>query len=167
MEELQKLADNGDVDAIYQLATTYGVMASPLLNDGEANNIKAINLAKKGSDLGHAWSAMFLGSRLSNEDYSTFDAEAAFEAYQRSVDFDPEDGYTHFLIGKCFETGAGTSANLIKAIEFYCQAANLSNRDGMYALSRCYEEGIGVDKDAVVAESWCEKGDADFAKYNQ
>eukprot|EP01119_Soliformovum_irregulare_P018399 TRINITY_DN5627_c0_g1_i4.p1 TRINITY_DN5627_c0_g1~~TRINITY_DN5627_c0_g1_i4.p1 ORF type:complete len:520 (+),score=160.10 TRINITY_DN5627_c0_g1_i4:72-1631(+) len=57
-------------------------------------------------------------------------------------------------LGWCLEDGEGTLQNLPDAIRFYLLGAERGHMHAQYNLGRCYEEGIGVEKNNVLAHRW-------------
>lgn len=49
--------------------------------------------------------------------------------------------------------------NLSKAVEMFTRAAENGSVYGMKSLARCYEEGIGIEKDAEKAQEWRRKAE--------
>ena len=46
-----------------------------------------------------------------------------------------------------------------QAFYWYQKSAKAGNKDGMNALGRCYEDGIGVTKDETQAAYWFSKAE--------
>ena len=60
-------------------------------------------------------------------------------------------------MGRCYEMGKGTEADMEKARRWYTLAAEQGRPDAAYKLGQFYEHGIGVEEDMEKAEEWYQK----------
>lgn len=63
-----------------------------------------------------------------------------------------------FMIGYFFEKGIGTAVNLEQAFENYSLAAAGGHVLGQIFLGRCYENGIGTEKNEELSRLWATLG---------
>jgi TPR repeat protein len=54
-------------------------------------------------------------------------------------------------LGCCLELGEGVDPNLELAAKYYSQAASEFHPSGLYNIGRCFEYGIGIERDLVQA----------------
>ena len=89
--------------------------------------------------------------------------DKARELLQKAADRNA--GEAEGLLGECYENGAwGFPRDAQKAFEWYRRSASEGDACGLFNVGRCYESGIGVEKDHGKAEMWlrlaaAEKGD--------
>jgi len=82
-----------------------------------------------------------------------------------------DEGEALGYLGECYERGElGLAQDTQLAIEYYRRSAADGDACGLYNLGRCYENGIGIDKDHAKAIMWlrlaaAEKGD--FGGYDK
>jgi len=53
-----------------------------------------------------------------------------------------------------YREGLGTVKNLESAYRYYYKAATLGNKEGMFAVAKCYKDGIGVKANEKKADFW-------------
>ncbi|MHC4871617.1 MAG: protein kinase domain-containing protein [Planctomycetota bacterium] len=90
----------------------------------------------------------------------------AVEYYVKAAQLGSSRG--EFLLGQCYETGAGINKSGENAVKWYKKAALQGSSEAFAALGRCYAKGSGVYKNTKEAVKWLTKasetGDAE-AKY--
>ncbi|WP_421779339.1 tetratricopeptide repeat protein [Kiloniella litopenaei] len=62
-------------------------------------------------------------------------------------------------LGRCYELGTGLTVDHRKAFELYILSAIYGEDEAFKEVSRCYENGKGVDKDLRLSEIWQERGE--------
>lgn len=59
-----------------------------------------------------------------------------------------------------YETGEATEQNLRVAFEYYLIAALYGNPQAFVEVGRCYQYGIGIEKDEEIADCWWERAES-------
>lgn len=131
IEELSKLAEQGDVTVVRQLADYYF---------DEENYEKALELYLKLEDqndaevlrrIGFCYNVLDGGSKIF--EYFLKSAQLGNARAQRSV-------------GICYENGNGVEQSNEKAVEWYKKAMESGDVASITCLGYCYEEGTGVEQ---------------------
>ena len=145
----QKAALQNNAEGIWTLALCYehgrGV-------DEDVD--KAIELYRKGTELGHAPSQHSLACYLMRGDYLDAEPETAFSLFEKSA----LQGYklAEFSLCKMYELGEGTEQDLDKAIEWGEKAATDGDANTQYEVAKLYtytnENGEMID--AERAKYW-------------
>ncbi len=68
-----------------------------------------------------------------------------------------DDNSAFIYLGDCFERRTDGKQNFVLAYKCYVIAASNGFADGQFNLARCYEHGIGVEKDLQKAKQYYEK----------
>ena len=179
VKELEKLAKENDVEAIYQLAFKYDYGEDGL----ELSHEKAFELHKKGAELGHAPSQNDLALCYSDGVGVEQDEEKGFYWYEQAAkngsehgmhglsicyfyqqEFEKayywarksaELGYTHanYILGDMYADGIGTEIDLDKAIQCYKNVHENEAPVAYYSLALLYESQGNSEE----AYKWFEK----------
>ena len=143
-EYAQLSATQNNGDGIWTLALAYEH------GRGVVEDIdKAIELYRKGADLGHAPSQHSLACYLMRGDYLDADPETAFALFEKSA----LQGYklAEFSLCKMYELGEGTEQDLDKAIEWGEKAATGGDANTQYEVAKLYtytnDDGEMIDAD--------------------
>jgi TPR repeat protein len=75
-----------------------------------------------------------------------------------TIAMDKGDGWAANNIGLMYEQGRGVAMDVNKAIEYYKLAVARGHYHGFTNLARLYFTGHGVQKNAVIAQSWLDEG---------
>ena len=140
----QKSAAQNNGDGIWTLALAYEH------GRGVDEDIdKAIELYRKGAEIGHAPSQHSLACYLMRGDYLDADPETAFSLFEKSA----LQGYklAEFSLCKMYELGEGTEQDLDKAIEWGEKAAIGGDANTQYEVAKLYtytnDDGEMIDAD--------------------
>ena len=111
---------------------------------------KAMELLKKGAELGDAETQYALGLRYFGSGMTT---EQDYKKAAKWLKKSAEQGYApaQCYIGECYSFGLGVEKSMKKAAEWYLKAAKQDDYGAMYVLSGFYEDGRGVSKDSQKA----------------
>lgn len=74
---------------------------------------------------------------------------------QKAAELDDNSAFIY--LGDCFERRTDGKQNFVLAYKCYVIAASNGFADGQFSLARCYEHGIGVEKDLQKAKQYYEK----------
>ena len=179
VKELEKLVDENDAEAIYQLAFRYDCGEDGL----ELSQEKAYELHKKGAELGHAPSQNDLALCYSEGLGVEQDDEKGFYWYEQAAKNGSKHGmhglsicyfyrrefekafywaeksakldyiYANYILGGMYENGTGTEVNLDKAIQCYKNVHEDDAPAAFYSLACIYERQGNQEE----ANKWIEK----------
>lgn len=152
LDYAEKSAAQNNGDGIWALALAYehgrGV---------EEDRDKALELYRRGAELGHAPSQHSYACYILRGECPDADIETAFEYCEKSA----LQGYklAEFTLCKMYEMGEGTEPDLDKAIEWGEKAADGGDPDTMYEVAKLYtyEDEAGEMINAERAKYWYEK----------
>ena len=157
IEELQKLAEQGDVEAQKDLAILYLQGGSGFKRDVE----KYLEWMTKAAEQGDAGAQFNLGMSF-GMDYNEVpkNQELSAKWFGRAAD----QGYAlaFWYIGDCYYSGKGVPQNYELAIAWLKKAAegdchSVDTRNAQCRLGEIYEHGYGVDVDLELAAEWYSK----------
>jgi len=83
--------------------------------------------------------------------------------YRKAVDLDIEemaeagDKYACTCLGEMYRIGHGVDQDYLRAVEWYCKAAEQGHAIAQYYLGVMYHYGRGVDKNHLIAVEWFRK----------
>ena len=156
--ELKPLAENGLAEAQRALADCYATGLGVEKSTEKAGKYYAE--AYEGRD----WlAAARLARYYASGEGVDRDEKKSLTLLQKAAD--RNSGEALGLLGQCYENAElGLQGDCNKAFELYRRAASEGNVCGMYNVGRCYENGIGVQRDREKAILWLrtavsEKGD--------
>ena len=147
---LQKAADAGNADAMFNLGWTY---ENRWAIDQDLG--KAREWYQKAADAGNANAMYYLGVLYEDGKGVTQDYGKAREWYQKAVDAGNREAM--FKLGLLYEDGKGVTQDYGKAREWYQKAVDAGNREAMFKLGLLYEDGKGVTQDYGKAREWYQK----------
>ncbi|ONI45327.1 hypothetical protein AN641_00640 [Candidatus Epulonipiscioides gigas] len=165
LEDLIYKANNGDIDAQFNLGMCYK-KGIKIKIDAQ----KAVEWYTKAALQGHAQAQYNLGICYTNSDGIVKDLKwhygngaqqslkIAVEWYTKSA----MQGYApaQYSLGSCYDEGIGVNKNLAKAMEWYQKAAVQRYAPAQYSLGLCYE----LEKDLKKAiELWQEAANQEHA----
>ena len=137
---LQESADMGLAKAINLLADLYLKKVFP------SNNYKeAIELYKRGCELGDSRSPYLLGRCYENGQGVDKNIPMALECYEKSYNLGNIGAC--FPIARIYETGKEVECNLLEAVSWYEKGASKGDPECACNLGFCYYIGKGVEKD--------------------
>ena len=154
LRELEKLAEQGDMNAQYDLAMTliYG-------DGGEADNIRAAGLLEEAATQGHREAAYQLGVCYHYGHGVDVDLRTAYQLYLRSAMQGFGKGLT--LVGDFYAEGICVRQSWREAIKWYLDASNSTDLSAAgyaeYKLAMILAEGHGVEADPEGAKEWLRK----------
>jgi len=100
--------------------------------------------------------AIALANNYYHGQYIAEDKDKAIEILKKCIEADNPDPEAYFLLTKCYRKKCGNCYETDKKIaELYIKAANLGHNEARFALSRCYEDGIGVKQNMKYAVYLC------------
>ncbi|POG66371.1 hypothetical protein GLOIN_2v1879909 [Rhizophagus irregularis DAOM 181602=DAOM 197198] len=150
ISSLEKLVENGDKVAMFNLANKY--------KDGEGtekNLEKAFHLYQKAAKKNHTEAMFNLAKRYYNGEGTEKNLEKAFHWCQKAAENDHINAMNDLAI--YYNNGKGTEKNLEKAFYWYQKAAENSNEIAMFNLAICYENGEGTETNLERAFYWYQK----------
>jgi uncharacterized protein len=140
-ERLKRLAEGGDRNAQFSLATLYDPEFNlSKLTEPDIN--QAIAWYTKSAEQGHAMAQLNLGRFFYNGKYGvTQNFATAVYWFEKSV----AQGYVwaERALAQCYRTGNGVAADPVRALELYQRAANQGNADAESSVGDAYEHGWG------------------------
>ncbi|POG66267.1 hypothetical protein GLOIN_2v1780764 [Rhizophagus irregularis DAOM 181602=DAOM 197198] len=162
INSLEKLAENGDKEAMFNLANCYKN------GEGTEKNLeKAFHWNQKAAENGYDKAMFNLALCYEDGEGTEKNLEKALHWYQKAAENGVKEAM--FNLASYYENGKGTGKNLVKAFNWYQKAAEKGDEKAMYSTALCYGDGEGTEKNLIKAFNWyqkaAEKGHAD-AIYN-
>lgn len=145
-----KDAENGDVDAMAEVAYSY-LYGKCVDQDHD----KAFSWVNKAIEQGSSRGICVLADMYFNGLGVDEDIEKAEELYKKAADLGDGGGY--YGLHSIYEEGLGSDDYEGKSIELLKKAAELGNSDAQCILGECYASGDGVEKDPKKAVDLLEK----------
>ncbi|GET58756.1 kinase-like domain-containing protein [Rhizophagus irregularis DAOM 181602=DAOM 197198] len=147
INSLEKLAENGNREAIFNLAIRYEGG-----NGTEKNLEKAFYWYKKAAENGDADAMNNLAVCYEYGEGIEKNLEKAFYWYQKAAENGVKEAM--FNLAMCCYSGEGTEKNLEKAFSWYQNAAEHGNTSTMNNLAGMYYNGEGTEKNLEKAFYW-------------
>ncbi|OSI12872.1 tetratricopeptide repeat protein [Neisseria canis] len=147
INQLKQLAEQGDVEAQFNLGTCYrkglGV---------EQSDNKAAEWYGKAAEQGHVEAQFNLGG-LYHQGLGVEQSDSkAAEWYGKAAEQD--DAQAQFNLGVCYDQGLGVEQNDSKAAEWYGKAAEQDDAQAQFNLGVYYHQGLGVEQSDSKAAEW-------------
>ena len=146
-ENYSNLADQGDIEAIYNLGSCYAVGMGV-----EKDKKQAFEWYKKAAVKGHAEAQYCLGQYYRKGTCVEKDIDIAVEWYRKSADYG--NVKAQFNLGSCYAEGMGVEKDKKQAFEWYKKAAEQGYAIAQYTLGNYYYAGKGVEKNQQKAVNW-------------
>ena len=148
--ETQKLAEQGDARAQFNLAIMY--------ENGDGvpqDNQKAVEWYRKAAEQGHANAQLNLGFMYEKSYGVPQDKQKAVEWYRKAA----EQGHAtaQYNLAIMYKKGEGVPQDKKKAVEWYHKAAEQGFASAQYSLGIMYYNGEGVQQDKKKAIEWFQK----------
>ena len=140
--ELKKRADDGDMNAQYDLA---------ILNLSKNIN-EAILLFDKSASQGHSKSQYALAVRYLEGSSVEKNLEKGFDLLKKAADQELSEAL--YRIHLCYISGEGVEKNPQLAVEYLKKAAEKNNPNALYDLGYLYMEGNLVDENVMLAQHY-------------
>ena len=141
---VQRYADNGDCNAMYELAKRYASTKS------ETDMKKAVTYLNKASKLGHIEASVALGKvYLRGEDGISRDIAKAI-SYLRVAQQNPS---ALNALGRCYEI----RKQYEEAFQCFKKASQLGHGSSLLNVGLCYSSGRGVQQDGEMARHYFEQ----------
>ncbi|GBB87085.1 hypothetical protein RclHR1_13550003 [Rhizophagus clarus] len=150
INSLEKLAESGDENAMFNLAYNY--------ENGEGiekNLEKASHWYKKATENCNEDAMFGLAISYENGKETEKNLEKAFYWYQKAAESNYKDAM--YCLANCYYNGDGTEKNLEKAFYWYQKAAENGNVDAMYNLAICYRNEERTEDNLEKAFYWNQK----------
>ena len=161
LTELKRAAENGDVEAQYELGNMYSFGIRVAKDDSEA-----AKWYRKAAEQGNVVAQRFLGYAYSNGEGVTQDKIEAIKWYRKAAEQGDDVAQRNLAI--IYSRGEGVTQNYSEAIKWYRKAAEQGNTGAQLTLGHMYSEGKGITQDYEEAIKWyhkvAEKGDY-YAQY--
>jgi len=136
MSEFTKLADDGNADAMYNLAVMYRHGAGN--KDGEPDEKTAFEWYKKAAESGHARSQFLLGLMYgSGTEFLKKNLAKSIEWLKKSADHHNADA--EFSLGVAYEQGVGVKKNSQESLKYYKRSAEHGNVTGQFVIAVKYK----------------------------
>jgi len=150
ISEMKRMAENGDVTAMFDLGHCYhyGFSISKNINDAE-------KWYRQAADHGNARAMFFLGVIYEDGgvgDINTDFRKEAVKWYRQAADLG--DAQAMRQLGTCYKFGKGVRYSESEAAAWYQKAADLGDEEAMYQLGLAYVNGWGIKKDKKEAVRW-------------
>ena len=147
LDAVRQPAEQGDVEAQYNLGVLYGMGRGVTLDDAEA--VRWYRLA---ADQGHARGQFNLGASYDFGRGVIEDADEAVRWYRLAAD--QGEAAAQQNLGFMYATGRGVPQDDAEAVRWYRLAAEQGVTGTQYNLGVAYNKGKGVPKDDVLAYMW-------------
>ena len=177
-EWIDRLAERGDAEAMYQLGRIYSRM--PVDEEGTIDKAEALKWYRKAVEKDHEIAMFEIANCYWDGDGVEQNAAEAFKWYRKAADqslvYAEKNGYVRdfesvngmYRLAECYRIGKGVEPDAIEAFKWYRKAAEIAkNRpegsgfessfdavNAMYRLGDCYWNGEGVESDATEAFKW-------------
>ncbi|GBB95369.1 hypothetical protein RclHR1_02520004 [Rhizophagus clarus] len=149
-ENLEKVAENGEEEAMFELAFFYKK------GEGTKRNLeKAFYWYQKAAENGNKKAMNNLAICYENGEGTERNLKKAFYWYQKAAENGNEKSINNLAI--CYENGEGTEKSLEKAFYWYQKATENGDDEAMFNLAICYENGEGTEKNLEKAFYWYQK----------
>lgn len=144
---LQKLAEQGNAAAQYNLAVSY------IRGEGIPQNYaKAVGWCRLAAEQGFAKAQYKLGVMYDIGCGVPKDDVAAVSWYRKASE--QEEAVAQYRLGRMFSMGRGVSRNYEEAAKWYCKTAEKDYADAYFSLGVICETGWGLPKDYEASISW-------------
>ncbi len=147
IDQLKKIADQGDAEAQYKLARRY------LLGEGaEKNPAEAVKWSRKAAEQEHPKAPNILGICYRDGFGVSKDLKEAVKLFKKSANsgFDK----AQFNLGGCYRKGEGVQKDEGEAVKWYRKAAEQGLAFAQCYLGYCYANGQGIQKDQALSVKW-------------
>ncbi len=160
VEMLQRAADNGNVDAQWELGAMY-----EFANHVTKDEAKALELYRRSADAGSPIGLYMVAHCYQHGIVVEEDRQMADSLYAKSfaelIELAPqEDIYVLNFVGSAYYWGDGVKADREKAFGYYLTSAKKGNPETQYKIGNCYETGQGTAKNMTEAVAWYKKSAA-------
>jgi TPR repeat protein len=144
---LQKMSEDGDPEAQYQLAEVYRI-GFPV----EQDTAKAIELYKRSAGQGYAASQFRLGDLYEEGGVLERDLGKAVESYRKAAD----QGHSgaQYALAHIYHLGSGVTQDMAAAMVWYRKAALQGDEWSQLALGDQYRIGLAVPRDLAQSTKW-------------
>jgi uncharacterized protein len=147
IRNVRKEAENGDVDAQYELATN-------LLTDraGSKRKEDGLKWLQRAADRGHPEALCDLGVHYHYGDGVSRDLSKSFSLYLAGA----KNGSSHaqYHVGLCYAHGEGVRKNSRQAFGWFLKAARAGHAWARVNVGTAYRDGKGVRRDYPAALVW-------------
>ncbi len=147
VEELRKLAEQGDAAAEFNLGMCYE-RGEGVAKDQE----QAVKWYAHAAEQGHVWAQFRLGICYADGAGVAKDQEEAVKWYTRAAE--QEHALAQTLLGACYANGSGVAEDQEEAVKWCTRAAEQGHAPAQHVLGTCYANGAGVAKDQKEAVMW-------------
>lgn len=146
--ETRSRAENGDVDAMYDLGEMYYFGTNDLVQDYTRSSI----WFRLAADQGHPSAQYSLGWMYYYGQGVLEDGAESAKWHRRAA----KQGYaeSQYWLADMYKNGIGVVQDYDKSVEFYILAAEQEHAESQQQLGECYEQGISVPKDYIQAYFW-------------
>ena len=149
-DDYQKSAEQGDVDAQFNLGMMYAK------GEGVPRNMtKAVHWLRKAGEHGHISSQIMLGWMYQKGEIIPKDSTAAVEWYRKAAEH--EEPNAQFNLGMMYAKGEGIPKNPVAAVEWLRKAAEQGSVDAQLYLGYMYHIGQEIRQDYGKALEWYQK----------
>jgi len=147
VQEITKLANNGDLESQFFLGTMYahGI-------DVPQNYVEAIWWYMMAADQGHADAQLNLGNIYFQGKGVPQNYAEAMKWYRKAAD--QGDAKAQFNLGFMYYSGEGVPKNFIEAMGWYGKAADQGFAKAQFNLAGMYYKGEGVQQNFIKAYVW-------------
>ena len=142
-----KLAENGDINAQFELGRCYDWGTGV-----EKNGKEAFKWYMKSAEKGHSGAQNNIGICYERGTGVEKDEAEAFKWYMKSTGQGNVAAQNN--VGLCYQYGRGVKRDEVEAFRWYMKSAEQGNSRAQCNAGYCYENGIGVGRDEVEAFKW-------------
>ena len=155
ISDLQKKAESGDTEAMFQLAQRLVEAAIGIDDMGEDIMDKAFDWLKKAAELGNAEAQHEMAKGCRSEK----DFNGSFQWEQKAA----KQGLleAEYSLAIHYQNGTGTPVNSESRYYWLKQAAEKGHTEAKYLLALCYISAQGTKEDIAKAISWLEQASND------
>lgn len=147
LTKLKRAAENGDVEAQYELGNMYYIGIRVTQDYAEA-----VKWHRKAAEQGNARAQNSLGIMYRLGQGVTKDYKEAVKWFRKATEQGNADG--QYNLGTMYHFGNGVPLDFDEAIKWFRKAANQGNDAAIFRLGTIYEYGDGAPKDKAEAIKW-------------
>ena len=150
IERLRRAAEQGDVDAQYNLGNKYHIGLGV-----DEDKAEAVKWYRKAAEQGHVSAQINLAACYASGDGVSEDKTEAVKWYRKAADQD--NMYGQEVLGNCYRDGIGVDKDMKEAVKWYRKAAEQGEAEAQYQLGISLLNGKGTAKNPKEAADWFEK----------
>ncbi len=152
IEELRPIAEAGDLEAIFEIASRY----TEGLNGTEKDWKEAAYWLRKGAEMGDDYCQHWLGNLYAAGEGVPLDKAEAAKWWRMAADQDEQ--WSQCYLGELYLKGDGVPQDKAEAVRLFRAATSDDAWIAFFNLGLCYFNGDGVEKDEAEGVMWIQEG---------